>query len=687
MIKKIVTSSLLLVMLYSEENIENLDKVEVESDKSSIFDTPNYFESQTYIDGAPSQKRMNMTEAMSLPGVMSDPLRAINSMAGVTSPSSFGGEIMIHGSKPYETVYTLNNVPLGYPFHFGGLHSVLSPEAIEQLDVYLGAFDVTYGDAMGGVIDITPKTPIGTNNGHIHAGLFDSSFGVDYKIADNWAIYLGGRRTYYDVVLELLNAEFDGITISTYPNYYDATMMLSYIPDDYNIFTFETITAKDTMNMSVEAQEDADPDAIGAIEMESAFTTYALRWKYDNLTSFKSNTILNYITNTSSTSIFSTISTDTEVSYLQLNNLSTLDLDKHKVSTGFEVKRLSNSYDFEIQLSFINDDTTDDATAFGDIVTTSLSGEVILYQGAAFLQDIYSINENYKLRYGLRGSYLKYQNFGAVFDPRAALIYTNANHSISFATGIYSQMPNAINTIDTIGSSDLSYEHSIHYALNYKYNFDQKSSFEVETFYKDYYDLAISTGDSTNYTSDGVGNAGGIDITYKKRTKGLYLYATYSFLFSNRETSTTSGVENMVDEIPHTLQLAASYDIGDNWVLSGLLKYNTGQLYTPITGTQIKQYSDGSVVNTYVDSSTTYYTAVYSTDQYSKRLPDYFTLNLKVAKTVKYSKNNSLEYSFELMNATNNENVTGYIVSKTTGEISKSTDLPLIPWFDITYRF
>jgi hypothetical protein len=667
------------------EETETFEKIEVEGNGDSIFDTPNYFDSQSYLQGAPAQQRMSVKEAMNIPGVMSDPLKAINTMAGITSVSALGSEIMIHGSKPYETSYSVNHMPLGYTFHFGGLHSVISPEYIEQLDVYLGAFDVTYGNAMGGVVDIVPKTPTGTNNGHIHMGLFDSSFGIDGKITDKVSLLLAGRKTYYDVVLELINsAEMDGITVDTYPNYYDAIAVLSYIPDDYNIFTLEALTSDDSLNMSISMKEITDEDTQKTVENQDAFTTYAARWKYDNYEGVASNSLISYLNRRDQSNMMGVVIVDNSKEQIDLNNVTTIESGNHKWTTGFNYTNFYQPISFEMPTMFLNRSDNDEPLNITgpkevlESATTKIEDTIYANHIALFLQDTYSITEPLKVRFGVRGFHTDYQSFGSYLDPRGALIYTMEDHEFSFATGQYSMLPELSNTINTIGNDSLSYERSYHYSLHYKYLFGSKSSIEVEPYYKGYQNLALSTDDSDYYRSGGVGESYGVDFTLKHRTDIIYTYLTYGYLDAKRETDTTNGMVTMADEIPHSLQWATSFNLGDGWITSALLKYHTGELYTPIT----------SVTKTVDDDGETVYKAVYG-DTNSERLPDYFIVNLKIAKTLTLANNHTLEWSFELMNATYQKNIGGYSINQDTGKVESQDDFPPfpLPWFDVTYRF
>jgi hypothetical protein len=673
---EVITSS-------QEQESEVFEKIEVEGGGDSIFDVPNYFERPNYLKNAPAQQRMTVKEAMNIPGVMSDPLKALQTLAGVSSPASFSGELVIHGSKAYETFYTYNYMPLGYTFHLGGIHSVISPDAIEQLDVYLGAFDVTYGNAMGGVVDITPKFPTGTNSGHLHIGLFDSSAAIDAKIADNLSLYVGGRRSYYDLILDVVSPEIPGFTIDTYPNYYDLTTILAYTPNDENIITFEVIAAKDTTEVTRETASVCNPDFVGDATTLQSYRTYGLRWKYDNYDTTKSNTVLAYTVRKDKTDVFGQIQSEENFQDLKFNNTTTLDFDLHKVALGFDIVNYNHPYDYKLPPTFLADDEY-----AGQSETVEYSGEQNFTNYALFLQDIYSLTEGLKVRYGLRGNYTEFQTFGYNLDPRTALIYEFGNQSVALATGQYSQYPVLSRTIEEFSDEDLQYEKSFHLSLNYKYNFSDKHSIEVEPFHKEYTSLSMSDGNG-KYVSltkelnglmseDGLGYAQGIDFTYKYRNDELYIFSTYSYLNAVRQYSEDGDLEEFLEEIPHTAQVAASYDLGGGWVTSALARYRTGILYD-------KPLESG-VVNTNTADEPCYEAT--TTEQV--RLPDFFTLNLKVTKTVKTSKRSSWEYSFELMNVTAYNNINGYSVDSETGEISESVDFlafPFLPWFDVTYRF
>ncbi len=158
---------------------------------------------------APMQKQITSKEALMIPGTNGDPIKALKSFAGVVSTNNDeGSEIYIHGSKPRETEFSVNHLPLGYVFHVGGLHSVIAPEATAQIDAYLGGFDTTY-ESMGAVVEITPKFPEGSNKGRVHVGMYDSDFAYDAKLGEDTSLFISGRRSYFDLIASKVLDELD----------------------------------------------------------------------------------------------------------------------------------------------------------------------------------------------------------------------------------------------------------------------------------------------------------------------------------------------------------------------------------------------------------------------------------------------------------------------------------------------
>ena len=119
-----------------------------------------------------------------------------------------------------------------------------------------------------------------------------------------------------------------------------------------------------------------------------------------------------------------------------------------------------------------------------------------------------------------------------------------------------------------------------------------------------------------------------------------------------------------------------NYQFASGWSAGFLAKYSTGSAYTPVIGTYLHTDVDGS----------TRVRPIYGVP-YSKRMPYYFMLNLRFAYTQLVGETGELEYSFEVLNATARNNVQGYQYDDEYNKESDAVGLPIIPTFNLTYRF
>ncbi|HFQ62369.1 MAG TPA: hypothetical protein ENK39_08770, partial [Epsilonproteobacteria bacterium] len=133
--KSIIFSLVAIPLLLSAENV-TLDTIEVnaqeeqnkQTSSTTGFAGDKVFQKEGYMRAAPMQKQMSGRRAMEVAGSNGDPLKALQAFSGIASTNNdMGSEIYIHGSKPRETEFNINHLPVGYIFHLGGLHSVIAP--------------------------------------------------------------------------------------------------------------------------------------------------------------------------------------------------------------------------------------------------------------------------------------------------------------------------------------------------------------------------------------------------------------------------------------------------------------------------------------------------------------------------------------------------------------------------------
>ncbi|WP_291136004.1 TonB-dependent receptor [Flavobacterium sp. UBA7663] len=168
-------------------------------------------------------------------------------------------------------------------------------------------------------------------------------------------------------------------------------------------------------------------------------------------------------------------------------------------------------------------------------------------------------------------------------EPRVSFAYKVAENSqFSMAYGNFNQTARQ----DYLKfNSNLDYETTSHYILNYMYN-KQGRMFRAEAYFKDYKNLVKYDGTQanfdSNYNNKGFGYAKGLDLFWRdsKTIKNLDYWISYSFIdserdFRNYETQVTpSFVAN------HNFSLVTKYFVS-KWKsqLSATYSYNSGRPY------------------------------------------------------------------------------------------------------------
>ena len=657
-----------------------LDKVQVRA--GSTQESGFILQKEGYMPSAPMQKQITTKQALEVAGTNGDPIKALKSFAGVVSTNNDNSsELYIHGSKPRETRFTLNHLPIGYLYHLGGLHSVIAPEMIGQIDAYLGGFDTSYG-SMGAVVDITPKYPSGDGRGRVHFGMYDADFAYDGKISEDTHIFVGARRSYFDFIAADLMDELDKdnkdeskkTTFTLFPQFYDAQLLVTHTVGN-NIFSLEGVMAHDKMKLHDTMQKDKDPLAVGKINTDIASNTLGLRWIYTG-ENYTANTLLYRLHNREKVQLFDAdYFVDSTSDEYGIYHESVFHFTAHTPMVGFALKKIHAPAKFRITAPSDNDFEP----PLIDQKVVSLDKTFNAKEYTAFAQDIWDITPKNHFRYGFRAWDTDFQAFGSGVDPRIAFVHDLSDTlTISAAIGRYSQLPETTYIIEGFGNPKIkTYEFADHYTLSVQKKFADTSSLTVEPYFKNFKNLAISD-EALNYKAVGEGQAYGMDITYKKQIDNLDIIAAYTFVKAKRQLNTSDTKQYRFEgDIPNTLQISTNYHFDNGWRVSGFLKYNDGAPYTPIIGT-----------NEYMYKGKNYKRPIYG-KPYSKRLPANTDLDIQIGKTVKYAHKQSLEFSIELMNITSllRRNVAGIDYNDAYEEDGKYYQMGFLPAFHVNYRF
>ncbi len=135
---------------------------------------------------SPAALTLTGTEAKNLSGVLADdPLRAVQSLPGVTSDNDFNSEFSLRGAGFDRIGIFLDGILLHEPFHMvegQGTHgslTVFNGDTVGDMTLYEGAWPVQYGDRTAGILAIGTRDGSKDLSFHVSTGFTATSVAVE----------------------------------------------------------------------------------------------------------------------------------------------------------------------------------------------------------------------------------------------------------------------------------------------------------------------------------------------------------------------------------------------------------------------------------------------------------------------------------------------------------------------------
>ena len=569
-----------------------------------------------------SRYQVRIDEIQRIPGQFGEALRGIENLPGITAPPFGSGEIVIRGANENANTYLLDDLPLGYAFHFFPVNSVLHNDFVQTIDLYTGAYPANFGDATGGVVAIESIDEVERFGGHASFALWSAnalfkgpipSFGPTASStidsADATTTALGGttdppagywigavRGSYMHKTLAQFAPE--GVQL---PIYWDGQFKVMYRLAPEHVLYFYALAAKDTFSAAIDDRpiydptKELDPIFAGAsLAIDNAFHTEALRYLWVPGSLFSNRLTLVYHDN---------------IFFID-GDLGDIDT-RQKVNDGYFGVR--NDIDWE---------------AIEDHVRFELGGELRVFNyrntgtTARLLDpndespDFFSSGDpDFELRpvddsrltqynsgYGmvtLRAWGFEFkpgfrvEHFGltqqTVVDPRGTLSYTLPWQMTLFGgAGVYHRVPEPFQYSPSAGNPDLRLERAEHYGGGIEQLWDEWT-FKVEAYRHYYTDIVVTDpyltvpfrtnedpytrysqpilyDERVGYSNDGTGFSEGFEIYIKKSKDpervGWFGWISYTWSRSlrNDHQHIFSDDELRTLQTADELRIAAQYD-------------------------------------------------------------------------------------------------------------------------------
>jgi hypothetical protein len=607
-----------------------------------------------------------------LPGVVEpDPIRALELLPGVQTASDFSSGLYIRGGGPDQTLVLLDFVPVYNPTHAFGFFSTFNADALEDVNLYKGAYPAEYGGRLGAVLDVRSRDGSRAGvDGRVGVSTIAARATVGGPVrGGSWIA--SGRRTYLDPVLDVLRR-----SDSTIPEYYfyDGNARLT-LPVDGGQVVASGYHGRDDLRL--------DLDADNALVMRWGNTLVSGAWWRPLGERSLVRAQLSWSEYESGSTILALttpIDFSNYIHDLSFRAEAKREGASHRLSAGLQASR----YDVRYLQNFNGQNEVD--------------YHKTPYEVAAFAVDEWRPLLGTVLQGGLRVRYLEDGN-RVLWEPRAS-----ASRALSgrvrakIGGGIYHQYLQLVST-EGLSAADfyVPLDQTAYPGRSWQLvagaEFDPAPAWRasIEGYYTGLTNLVdfnntLAGGVAVENAADifhtgGEGWAAGAELFVEKRRGSLTGWVGYTLGWTQRTFTQLNAGEAFPPKYDrrHDLNVVAQLRSG-KWAFGGNLIYATGQAFTPAAARYaLRNPAQG----TYPSDS-----QILPATRNSARLLPYHRLDLSVSRDFKLF-GLPAEWVAQVFNVYNrrNEWFVQYDTGESITEATVATMLPMIPSLGVNFRF
>ena len=644
---------------------------------------------------------LDREDIFALPHLGDDIFRALTLLPGVTGEES-SARFNVRGGRTDEVLIMLDRVELFEPFHlkdYGSALSIVTPRALEEVNLITGGFPAEYGDRMSGVLDMNTFQPRDRKT-LLGLSLLTAEVGTSGTFDDQRGDWItSARRGQLDLALEFFGQEQK-------PHYWDAFGKVNY-----------QVRSKHRVGLHVLHSE----DDLDFFQLDIGDT------QEDYLTNYGSS----YVWLTHQAILGSRLFVDTAISRGRVDRdrrATELELDEddpnaglslvdvrelnatglkqdwnyqrsegHYLKWGFDVRRLETDYDYTNER--ILDDPLEDVRFEPRTGVTRFEQRLSGEQYSGYLSSRSRPIDAFTVELGLR-----YDEHTITRDsnvsPRINLVYAPGEKStLRLAWGYFyqSQRPYELQVED--GVTDLVMaERTEQRVIGFEHQFPDRGSgllLRVEAYHREidnprgryeniFQPVEIfpeTEPDRVLFAPDD-SRAYGLEVFLRGRAgQRIEWWTSYAY----------SKIEDLIDGLwiprrndqPHAFNFDLNYRAGKHWNVNLAWRYHTGWPTTTLSGF-FEEDDEGELeIVTEVGPL------------HAERLSDYHRLDLRASREWRKSRG-VLGFFLEVQNAYNRKNHAGFDPDLETEEAPDGGEIvvlgreiwqEILPSFGITWEF
>lgn len=511
-----------------------------------------------------------------------DPLRFAATLPGVSASSDYASGLSIDGMDYSHNLYRLNGIPIHFPYHFGGMFSVFSPELYTSARLQKSIKGASESGTLGGVAELT-NSPCDTLAGSVNAGMIASSAYLAIPAGKRLSIEASGRISYIDAL-------YSGLLRS-------GSTQASYNLADCDIAVNYQVTSRDRLRLTAHY----NADNVEYTDRNYSLTT-ALRWH--NLAAgaeWERSTEGVEMTNRV---YFTSFHNRLRLLMEQISLESPTAIDEWGAAGNFDILTLPKGWSLNAGYSLRFYGVTPqyvELSGLGQGENKQRQVEHSL-EAAAYAEASRELSRGWRLTVGLplniytAGTYTRFHP-----DPRLTATRRWSRGALTLHAGRYHQY------LHQVGFSDLGMSSNFKLAASRRVAPQECLTFAVAgnasagkgVFLSAdlYYKLIRRQPEYLGAILD-ILNAGYVAENYILPTRGYNVggsvsarwefgpvnaSTSYAYCLTRRRMKGEPGEFSASNELRHTLRASASWEINRHWSLSAAFNFASGRPYTPVT--------------------------------------------------------------------------------------------------------
>lgn len=503
-------------------------------------------------------------------------------LPGVSGGSDYGSGLSVQGGDYSHTLFRINGAPVFFPYHFGGIFSVVSPSHFPIVKFEKAIHDRSVPGRLGGIVDMsTRRGKLEHVDGSVNVGVISSGLSLGVPVSRTFDVTASARISYID---QLYGNLLKGKSSQINYNLYDIDVTAVWTPGERDRVTADFFYNSDRLHI-------VDDDYALGTFMKWNNTVGSVSWER-RLSWGKMRTSAYYSGFSNTLSMIMPqlgLKMPSEIRQVSVNGMFDVN-----ISDGW---RLNAGYD--VMLNYLRPQWAEIQDENSEV---KIPGMESAQEYAVYGELYHSLTPFLELSAGVRVTGYCHSDYRKLLADPSLTVYLRKHWgTMAFQLAGYTQTLHQVGFSEIglssnfwIGSdNEIPVQRAYSAAFNYTKSFlDDSFTVSADIYYKrlsgcsEYDGYILGLLDSHYVSRDnivsGKGYNYGADILLTKNFGKVTGSVGYAYGIARRRFDGTDCWVTSSSELLHSVNLFARYAINGNWTLSAVFTYNSGRPVTPI---------------------------------------------------------------------------------------------------------